>query len=266
MSEKPEHLLPVGERYVRKAPCRICNSKGYRLSQTQETCTKCIGAGWIEGHGSAPVVCPVCKGYKSVAKEARIKCEKCNGLGYTACLMQQFRKLVLCDYCNGYGVTRCHPCRGSGYLECESKADGDGNHFCPTCYGKDKVISSIPTNLSLKQWIATDAAKDAARIFGDDYLENLGQRESLILSDRRVIRVSYCSKCYGRTSESKCSLCNDVKIIWVHFYDFINCLTCGGSGLVKAPCKCGICSGTGKIPCSQCDGAKTMTQIVSRKV
>ena len=282
MKEEADNLMPVGERYVEKKPCDECQGLGFKTSDTTESCSNCAGAGWAAGPDGEPDVCPVCSGHRSVKMERRKTCKTCEGCGYHVFIMQDYEGDVPCESCDGSGKMACD-CEGKGDQECD-QCLGSGvclkDQFmsteCKECNSRGYLPGSNYTQYSLKQWKEGTFAQRVTECFGSGCLDEMQEADKLYLEDGRILRISLCKMCGSKPNASRCPICNDKRIIWVHISDLTKCPKCMGFSATAfdkcdkckgtGHCKCKFCNGELEIECSDCDGTGRQEGIVSRKV
>jgi DnaJ-class molecular chaperone len=146
---------------------------------------------------------------------------------------------------------------------------------CGHCNGTGDDPRSELVNFSLRQWNQDFLSRRVYKYFGSNCLDEMEERDSLILDDGRMLRVGRCPKCKSSPKGSPCSLCNEKRIIRVQIYSRIACPMCDGAGIIKYDeCKkcegtgnvCCHCGGEGELDCSECDGTGLEEGIISIKV
>lgn len=118
----------------------------------EQTCSNCIGSGWVPCPNSAcrggKVTCPRCDGHgqyectkcKSLiigsifGPSGTVTCRGCGGTGKTSG--------NTCITCNGRGKVRCPKCGGAKKLTCE-KCAGQGTLVCETCAGAGRIRCKV---------------------------------------------------------------------------------------------------------------------------
>ena len=261
MSEEPENLVPVGDRYAQKEACEDCQGSGCNISYKSDPCPGCNGVGWTANSNGDPVICPICRGLRLVQTEVRNTCEKCDGRGYLVFIMQDYE-----------GEVPCETCEGSGKMDCYCVEENPGKEDCDQCSGSGEIrrhdrdwvpcqncncTGYIPGSdflkYGLKQWMQDPFSKEVFNCFGSNCLDEMKTDDQLILEDGRILKISRCPKCSYLPKDAHCSICNGKRIIWVMVSEKVKCPTCMGLGFIAYD-KCDQCGGDGYFECSNCNG------------
>lgn len=292
----------VGKRYLKKQECEYCLGVGYNKYNYENSCKECSGSGWVIDVDQEPIICPSCNGYKVICLEEKRSCENCSGSGYFPLIMQDFECFVECEKChgdktvicdcakNGKSVYPCENCDG-GSWDCEScDGTGDAEMNCEECGGSGNVGpcdcslcggsgdcrvckgSGIDRSLTeviwYRDWVESPLCLELSKYYGENFVNDLGNDEKIVMPDGRLLHPRKCSSCFG----VGCSICNNRKNIGVVIEtqcgsclgagrckrcagsgeEFKECPECEGSGLAVG---CSDCDGEGRVYCGDCNGS-----------
>ena len=125
--------------------CRDCSGDGRLRCQTEQTCSRCNGAGQTQRH------CRDCQGTGRQTRSSRTSHSETGVLWDTEYASSTTTYQVDCGSCDGGGwiSERCGTCRGSGAVKC-SKCKGSGYVTCKRCRGGGEVVDATLLHRSFK--------------------------------------------------------------------------------------------------------------------
>lgn len=266
MSQSTE-LVPIGERFVEKESCHLCNGEGEIALESKSKCSDCNGIGWRLNSESSPEVCATCAGHQKLITTKRLKCKKCDGRGFCVNLIQRFQSKKKCSTCSGTGHLNCKACNGTGVYRGLSRNSMGVVLTCTYCHLWKNRYAIKPIELSFNQWLSTSASKMATRLHGPDYLSKLKRGASIDLGFKRSVSLALCPTCKGNPA-STCRICKGNQIHKVQIFDFGTCKICNGRGRYSWTPECLHCEGSKVYKCDDCDGVGkvilTINQIVPK--
>ncbi len=279
MNDDPKSK-PQGKRYLFKKPCAECNSKGFLASVGQEGCAKCKCVGWIVDKQQGEILCPSCKGYRTIDVEQKRKCVKCQGIGYSIHIMQNFVQdkscqecesngEIVCGNCRGDGGGKCHKCSGSGMIR-----DGSACAYCdhyPDEPGKSYKLYNV------RWWVNQGdfGASMTNRCKAIDLLNYHELGQPMPIENIQIARTRFCEKCSKEVLSQLCDSCGRSTKPRIRHYDKITCRHCKGRSNRMEPCpechrsgvhECSSCNSTGKAVCGKCQGSGQIIEIFSTEV